>query len=65
MNKAGGRLHEIDRFFPSSKTCFHCGYVIEELSLDIRRWECPACHAMLDRDEDAAMNILAEGMRYA
>lgn len=65
LSKMGGRLHKVDRFFPSSKTCSHCGHVIKELPLDIRHWECPACHAMLDRDGNAAINILVEGMRSA
>ena len=65
LNKTGGQLHEVDRYFPSSKTCSRCGHVVKELALDIRQWECPACGTMLDRDENAAMNILVEGMKYA
>ena len=65
LNKTGGQLHEVDRYFPSSKTCSRCGHVVKELALDIRQWECPACGTMLDRDENAATNILVEGMKYA
>lgn len=65
LNKTGGQLHEVDRYFPSSKTCSHCGHIVEGMPLDVRRWECPICHAMLDRDGNAAVNILVEGMKSA
>ena len=65
LSKTGGQLHKVDRFYPSSKTCSHCGHIVEEMPLDVRRWECPICHAMLDRDGNAAVNILVEGMKSA
>ena len=65
LSKTGGQLHKVDRFYPSSKTCSHCGHIVEEMPLDVRRWECPFCHAMLDRDGNAAVNILVEGMKSA
>jgi putative transposase len=49
------------QWFPSSKTCSCCGYVLDELSLDIRRWRCPSCHAENDRDDNAAVNIKMAG----
>jgi len=58
-----GELIEIDRFFPSSKKCSCCNYVIDELPLDIREWDCPSCSTHHDRDANAAMNIRKEGMR--
>lgn len=59
----GRRFVKIDRWFPSSKTCSCCGHVLEELSLSIRRWECPVCATLHDRDVNAAVNIAREGMR--
>jgi len=50
-----------DRFFPSSKTCSACGFVVESLPLHVRAWDCPECGAHHDRDENAAKNILAVG----
>lgn len=52
---------KIDRFFPSSKTCNCCGYINQNLSLDIREWTCPSCNTKLDRDLNASINILNEG----
>jgi len=54
----GCRVEKIDRFFPSSKRCFHCGYIKENLSLSEREWTCPECGCILDRDVNAAQNIL-------
>ncbi len=53
----GKVVHFIDRWYPSSKTCFHCGYINKELSLKERVWDCPSCNTSLDRDENAASNI--------
>ena len=41
LTEQGKMLVKIDKWFPSSKTCHKCGYVLEELSLIIRKWECP------------------------
>lgn len=54
---------KVDRFYPSSKTCNHCGYVKEDLTLIDRYWTCPNCRAAIDRDFNAAQNILDEGLR--
>ena len=56
-------LFKIDRFYPSSKTCHHCGYVKEDLSLSDRFYTCPNCGKQIDRDLNAAKNILDEGLR--
>jgi putative transposase len=58
----GRLLVKIDRWYPSSKTCSVCQHVLETLSLDKRFWTCPACGTLHDRDVNAAMNILAEGL---
>jgi putative transposase len=54
---------KIDRFFPSSKTCNHCGYINQNLDLSIREWTCPSCNTKLDRDLNASKNILNEGYK--
>jgi len=51
----------IDRFYPSSKTCFDCGYIHKDLELSDRRWACPGCGCIHDRDINAALNIQREG----
>jgi len=56
----GGRFTAIDRFFPSSKTCSNCNYIVGKLPLSIRAWECPKCHAQHDRDINAAKMILQQ-----
>ena len=53
----------VDRFYPSSKTCNHCGYINKELKLSDRQWVCPACGEIIERDYNAALNILNEGLR--
>lgn len=54
-------LIKIDRFYPSSKTCSQCGYVLEELDLKTRTWQCPECKAKHLRDLNAAINICRVG----
>jgi putative transposase len=54
---------EVDRFFPSSKTCSNCLNRVDSLSLDIRSWQCPKCGENHDRDINAAKNIRDEGLR--
>jgi putative transposase len=58
----GRTLVKIDRWYPSSKTCHACKHVLDSLSLDIREWVCPECGTVHDRDTNAALNILAEGL---
>jgi len=54
---------KVDRYFPSSKTCSNCGNVKEDLKLTDRTYNCEVCNFSLDRDENAALNILKEGRR--
>ena len=54
-------LIKIDRFYPSSKTCSNCGYVLKDLDLKIREWVCPSCKAKHQRDVNAAINIKRVG----
>lgn len=61
--KYGKTLVMIDKFYPSSKTCMECGYVHKELTLSDRVFVCPQCGHVIDRDWQAAMNILCEGLR--
>jgi putative transposase len=59
----GRELVKIDRFFPSSKRCNQCGFVMDKLPLDIRTWDCPSCNTKnIDRDINAGKNILAAGL---
>ncbi|WP_019502819.1 RNA-guided endonuclease InsQ/TnpB family protein [Pseudanabaena sp. PCC 6802] len=61
----GRTLIKIDRWFPSSKRCGHCGYIVEKLPLNIREWDCPKCGMNHDRDINASKNILAAGLAVA
>ena len=62
--RAGTRLVKVDRYFASSQTCSECGHKNHELKdLRIRSWQCKKCGAMHDRDRNAAINILNEGMK--
>ena len=58
----GRTFVKIDRWFPSSKLCSNCGYIIDKLPLNIREWDCPKCSIHHDRDENAGKNILAAGL---
>jgi len=53
----GVNILRIGRFEPSSKTCSHCGYINKELTLKYRKWTCPKCNSVLDRDINASINI--------
>lgn len=59
----GKILVEVDRWYPSSKTCSQCQYTLDELRLQQRQWRCPRCGFCHDRDVNAARNLLAEGLR--
>lgn len=63
LQRKGGKLVEIDRWFPSSKLCSNCFYQLSDLPLDVREWICPYCGTHHDRDGNAAINIRAEGIR--
>jgi putative transposase len=53
----------VNRFYPSSKACHNCGYINKELKLSDRQWLCPVCGEVIERDYNAALNILDEGLR--
>ncbi len=55
----GTQLVVIDRFYPSSKTCSVCGYVLDKLDLKVRVWTCPNCGTLHYRDDNASKSILA------
>ena len=54
---------EVDRFFPSSKTCNVCLNQVDSLPLDVRSWTCSNCGTEHDRDINAAINLRDEGLR--
>ena len=57
------KIVKIDSFFPSSQTCNAWGYSnAQTKNLSVRVWECPNCHTHHDRDINAAINILRNGL---
>ena len=62
-NWYGRKIIFIDRFYPSSKKCNHCGYINKKLKLSDRQWICPDCGEIIERDYNAALNIRDEGIR--
>ena len=59
----GKTFVQVDRWYASSKTCHECGVKADEMTLNIRSWQCKSCGATHDRDINAAKNILAEGIK--
>ena len=59
--RTGAALHVVDRWYPSSKTCSKCGRVKAKLSLAERVYKCDGCGLVMDRDLNAAVNILVAG----
>jgi putative transposase len=57
------KLVVIDRYYPSSQICHCCGHNDGKKSENVRAWICPKCHSELDRDVNAAINILGEGLK--
>jgi len=65
-NWYGKKFVQVNQFFPSSQLCSNCGYknpLVKDLS--VRKWTCPNCRAVHNRDHNAAKNILAEAHRIA
>jgi len=61
--REGKVYQEVDRFFPSSKTCHVCFNQVGELPLEVRTWTCQHCQTTHDRDINASINIKNEGLR--
>lgn len=59
----GKKFIQINRFFPSTKKCNKCGYIYNDITLDIREWDCPQCGEHHHRDINASKNILKEGIK--
>jgi len=59
----GRELVQIGKFFPSSKTCSSCGNIKKDLTLKDREYQCSSCGTKIDRDYNASLNILEEGLR--
>ena len=62
LEEQGKKFIKIDKWLPSSKTCRFCGSINESLSLEDRIWICPSCGEIIDRDINAAINILNQGL---
>lgn len=59
----GREIIKVDKWFPSSQICSECRHKDGKKSLKIREWTCPICHTHHDRDINASINILTEGLR--
>ena len=57
----GGTVVLADQWFPSSKTCHHCGHVYSKLKLSDRIYNCPYCETIIDRDLNAAIVLSQYG----
>ena len=63
-HRTGTTIIKVDRFFPSSQLCSCCGQQNHQMKdLRIRKWQC-SCGAVHQRDRNAAINILNEGLKY-
>ena len=63
LHRKASTLSEVNRFFPSTKTCSKCGNIREKLEQWERVFECPHCDLRMDRDVNAAINILEQGKK--
>ncbi len=59
----GKKVIKVSRWYPSSQICSKCGHRDGKKPLAIRKWTCPKCKNVLDRDINASVNIKREGLR--
>ncbi len=60
----GRTVHFVPRFFPSSRQCSVCGHKNDRVKdLAVREWQCPTCQATHQRDVNASINILKQGLK--
>ena len=63
-NWLGKKVIEINKYYPSSQCCNRCDYKNEEVKdLSVRKWTCPKCGMIHDRDINASINIMFEGLK--
>ena len=63
-NWLGKKVIEINKYYPSSQSCNRCGFKNEEVkNLSVRKWTCPRCGIIHDRDINASINIMFEGLK--
>ena len=63
-NWLGKKVIEINKYYPSSQSCNRCGFKNEEVkNLSVRKWICPKCGLIHDRDINASINIMFEGLK--
>ena len=63
-NWLGKKVIEINKYYPSSQSCNRCGFKNEEVkNLSVRKWTCPECGLIHDRDINASVNIMFEGLK--
>src|SRR5690554_4627002 len=59
----GKHVIKLDQWYASSKTCNGCKHKVKDMPLSVRIWDCPSCGRVgIDRDINAALNILEEGI---
>ena len=60
----GKYYYQVDAYYPSSKTCNHCDNISNITNdLSVREWTCPSCGLELERDINASINIMYEGLK--
>ena len=59
----GREIVRIDTWYPSSQICSNCGHKDGKKALSVREWDCPICGTHHERDINASINILEEGLR--